>query len=502
MAGLAVRRAARRLAAWAPFMAAVIAAAALAVGAVSYAGVRPARNAAVQAALTPAGGHQAARLRLSYGCASPAGQRQIIVLLSAAFPVRVSTGTPIAATGSQIAITIPAATIAALAPPHAASVAASARLTMTVALRRVSAAAAWTALTAPATAIPVQGSLVTTVSGAAAPVTVSSPGPVTFRPAALSVVLTWAAAAGGASPSPAASPAGPPASPAASSLACTPDAGQRTSLATVTVACAAARGKAPLAVAAPCPPEPKGGLKLNPRFPLPKPPKGSKILFPEPADGCAYVKGFADVAKLNGASLLGPALTDLALDVRVVQKLTPPIYYEIDTPAQLEYRSCATCQLVHGFPPAKATFLGFGFVPVTAVMQLTEVGTININSVGSGFALATNTVWSELTLRIHDVTVNGTPLDVGSRCQSVTPFLAKLVGTITSKPPYSLQNGGPLTGLVNIPAFTGCGVTENLDPLFTGAVSGERNFNELTQGALCPLIGTGTCPPPIPVPLR
>jgi hypothetical protein len=270
----------------------------------------------------------------------------------------------------------------------------------------------------------------------------------------------------------------------------------------VSVRGAGAPRQSPLAASAFCLPQPPGGLKLNPRFPLPKPPKGSQVIFPTPTAGCAYVKGYADAGKLKEAALVGPGLTDLSLNTRVVEHQAPPVYFEFDTAGQLDYRPCATCKIAHGLPPVRETFLTFGFVPVTAWLQLTERGTLNIISIGGGFTLTSNTVWSTMSLRVYGVTVNGVPLDVGPNCHTVSPFLIKLVGTVHSKPPYSLQNGGPLTGQVSIPDFTRCGVTENLDRLFTAAISGKRNFTELTQGALCPLIGTGVCPPPIPTPLH
>ena len=77
--------------------------------------------------------------------------------------------------------------------------------------------------------------------------------------------------------------------------------------------------------------------------------------------------------------------------------------------------------------------------------------------------------------------VNGTPLNVGRHCQTV-PATVTLTGRT---PQYTLLDGGPLTGYVTIPRFTGCGVGENLDPLLTASVSGPRNFVILTQGPLC-----------------
>jgi hypothetical protein len=241
---------------------------------------------------------------------------------------------------------------------------------------------------------------------------------------------------------------------------------------------------------------------LNRHFPLPHPPPGSTVIYPPPEHGCAYIVGYADVRKLNGASLVGPGLTNLAIGDRVVYKYTGNTYFEEDSAAQLDYQACRTCRIVHALPPAHATFLGFGFMPVSATMQLTEIGTMNVIGVGTASALSSNTAWSLMALRIYDVKVNGHALAVGPHCQTVRPVLIKLTGLSSGVQPYSLQSGGPLTGQVTIPPFTGCGVTENLDPLFTGTVSGPGNYTKLTQGPLCTPIGDLGCPPEIPRPLR
>ena len=100
------------------------------------------------------------------------------------------------------------------------------------------------------------------------------------------------------------------------------------------------------------------------------------------------------------------------------------------------------------------------------------------------------------------VKVNGVPLDVGSRCETGR-FDAVLTGSSASTPPYNVVTGGPLTGMVDIPPFSNCGVGENLDPIFNAAISGPRNFNLLTQGPVCFLVGGGgICPPPKPKPLH
>ena len=60
------------------------------------------------------------------------------------------------------------------------------------------------------------------------------------------------------------------------------------------------------------------------------------------------------------------------------------------------------------------------------------------------------------------------------------------------------MTGGPLEGTVTIPTFTGCGVTENLDPLFTGSISGPGNLARAIQGKPCNVLVT-SCKPTVPV---
>ena len=72
-------------------------------------------------------------------------------------------------------------------------------------------------------------------------------------------------------------------------------------------------------------------------------------------------------------------------------------------------------------------------------------------------------------------------------------FDAILTGTSASNPPYSIQFGGPLTGMVTIPHVQNCGVGENLDPIFNCGDLGPENFNLLTQGPLCIVLGAVGC---------
>lgn len=224
---------------------------------------------------------------------------------------------------------------------------------------------------------------------------------------------------------------------------------------------------------------------------------------------------------------------------------------------QLDYQGSAE------FPPERATFLAFGFTPVTATINLDEAtasdGSLipvtetayqqytNPNyydpgqyfdpkdsyepSVCSTLNGTTQSVCNDivvtataaLTLKLTDVTVNGTPVNVGDHCETAGPLYTPgspgdtgddrvvLTGGSSSVYPYpqfgsasipgagvSIYTGGELAGVVTIPAFTGCVTSagENLDPLLDAAVSGAGNYVETTLGELCTVgMITGACTP-------
>jgi hypothetical protein len=124
--------------------------------------------------------------------------------------------------------------------------------------------------------------------------------------------------------------------------------------------------------------------------------------------------------------------------------------------------------------PAAGTFLSFGFVPVNATTTFTEQG----DATGT-FTNGIADVTSQLELGLSDARVNGTKLDVGSACRTVTPVAVRING------PLNLLGSSDFTTSITIPQFTGCGVTENLDPLFDGLVSGPGNELDITLTLRC-----------------
>ena len=440
------------------------------------------------------------RVSLAYVCLFPSGQQPVSVLAQATFPAAGTAGQPIQPTAAGVTVTLPHPAVASLAPLRAANVSAIARLSTPVTERGRSVPMVWPGLAAREARLPAKGSLAFTASGTVPPVTVAVPGDVTFTAAGLSLVFTPRRTSNATMSS-------------VLRVGCTVKPGQDTALASVPVATASSApipGHAgPARSTGPgtnfCP-KLKKALKFNPRFPLPKPPPGSNVLHsPGLPPYCVYADGYSDVLKLKGAAFLGPGLSNVSPFLNSIFDFHPPKinYFQQDSAAELSF---------HGqreFPPAKATFLAFGFVPATATMHLMELGTMNIVTLGAAAPTqcqhpcpTITTVYTRLFLRIDGVTVNGVPLAVGRQCQ--TPgFDVILQGSSATNPPYSFTAGGPLTGTVKIPHFAGCGVGENVDAIFNASISGPGNFTLLTQGLVCQQgpspIG---CPPKVPKPLR
>lgn len=143
------------------------------------------------------------------------------------------------------------------------------------------------------------------------------------------------------------------------------------------------------------------------------------------------------------------------------------------------------------FPVARSAVLGFGAIPITADLHLTQlvksgrIEPINVyskNQVDYPFKKYPTHVRGRVEVRIANVKADEVPLDVGPDCHSVVPMELRLTGT---DPSYNLFAGGPLYGTLTIPRFTGCGTGgDDLDPLLNGMISGPGNAIVLHQGNL------------------
>lgn len=110
--------------------------------------------------------------------------------------------------------------------------------------------------------------------------------------------------------------------------------------------------------------------------------------------------------------------------------------------------------------------------PVTLSRTVPGVGTVRgtvtlgpAHIEGSAFSGFTGT--AKWPVKISDVTVNGTPYDVGSACGTAEP-----VTTVLKSDDWQLDKGGHLTSTYTIGAFANCG---SATPFLTTGVSGPGN---------------------------
>jgi hypothetical protein len=442
-------------------------------------------GAGLSAGAGAAAGQQIADLHLHHTCLFPSGERPVDVRIEAAFPDAAQAGEQIRPTEVAASLTLPPAALADLTALDAAAVAADVRLAVTVTGSAEATERAWIGLTAPTTAVPEATDLALTAKGAVAPVTATAPGETTFAAGDLTMVLAMQRADGSRT------------TPAALSVACTLDPGQDARLATVPVAAqpsgpslqeeSPTSEEPPVGEEPPPGEDPPPGEEQPPEEP-PFPPECGDIppTAPDVPTGCTFIVGRSNVAKLKASAPIDPALLNIAL-------------------ANLEFTENGlalqhnTAELPTGsLPPSTATFLTFGFMPIRATMQLTQTSPIDVEAIGQ--FLPPFDYWigatTTMSIRISDVTVNGVPLDVGPDCRSAEPMQVRLVG---GTPEFTnIFVGGPLEGFVTIPPFSGCGVTEDLDPLLTGTVSGPDNYVKFIMGTLCIPLEPFFCPPSVP----
>lgn len=449
--------------------------------------------ASAAASTRPSSGLETHNLRLAYTCIFPSGRQQVGVQVRATMPSITTAGQPIQPTGVQTIITLPPAAVADLSRLGAALAAGGDQLMTVVPENGHPIRVAWRGQTSQLTPVPGKGELALATLGPVSGVPTSQLGRISFTLGRLALAITLRKANGALT------------DPATLRVACALNPRQNARLATVAVTKPTATSR---------PGEGRTSPVVAPRQVIHSakkakfPPGCAKIPVKGPSAQpvCAWIDGFSNVNKLRGAAELGPGLLNIDLNEKF--KITNTNIISLSS-AQLFY---------HGkmeLPPTQTTFLTFGFVPVSATLELVELKPISIHSdetLKPPTFKITASATSYLRIRIYNVRVNGEPLDVGSHCQSQSPFKLVLHGKgetlshpVTHEVGYTVQTGGPLTGLVSVPPFSGCGVGENLDRLFTASISGSHNFTLQTQGTTCgPSLSPSatTCPPPVPKPQR
>jgi hypothetical protein len=427
---------------------------------------------------------------LTYNCQFPSGRDAVRVAVAATLPASVAPGQRVQPTGVQITAGLGRTAVADLIRIGAASVTASGAFSTIETAQGKSVTAQWPADSAAAYPLPATGGVKLTEAATAPPATAGSPGTITFTAGDLVLNLNPKQADGTAT------------TPATVRVPCALGTGANSTLAVITVA--AANPSASPSGSQSSPASPPHTTKI----PKGLPPGCGKIKVVGTGTAtCAYITGYSDVAKLYGAALLQP------------KRPARPGLVNVDFAESHQFKKGklvvhSTGELYyqgrHELPPVTATFLAFRFVPVTATLHLVELTPIKIVSVSGikapPYPITVRTT-TKISVRVSGVTVNGVPLDVGPHCRAASAVKLDLTGRGQNTfPPkgYTVPTGGPLSGRLTIPRFTGCGVSENLDPLLTGSISGPGNFTKVTQGKLCgpSQPANWSCPPPVPKPLR
>ncbi|MFE5796267.1 DUF6801 domain-containing protein [Streptomyces sp. NPDC056503] len=489
---------------------------------------------------------------LPYVCALPSGPQAATVRITAAFPERAAVGEEIRPTDVTTTVELPAAAVAGLTAPRAATVRAETRLAVGVAQNEQRTEVTWSG-TAQPVAVPAEGPLVLATSGDVPSLTTDTAGRLVLTAGTLAVDLAPSAADGAA------------ATPAALSVACAPgpDAEGRTVLAEVPVGADSSAGTpstpppSPTAPSSPSSPPvgrppadrptdgrptvgvpettrgtpgvpktPEAGRQADrgpaaadedaPGTPAPRPDAPPCVTEkPTPLSLSAYITGYSNVRKLNGASLVPVTCMLIEQGEMQIPNEPPPegeFHFTNLSLADLSYQGRKQT------PPFTATFLTFDFQPVTATMVLEQTGPITVDTlvrvIFSTFDnYLENTVRAPLVLRVLDVKVNGVDLDVGPSCRTATPLASPEpepdtypgdhlvllgLGRIPFGQPaegYVLTGGGALTGEVTIPPFKDCGAGgEDLDRLLTASISGPGNYLKQIQGQTCS-VGVEVPPP-------
>ncbi|MFG2669536.1 DUF6801 domain-containing protein [Streptomyces sp. NPDC048445] len=465
-----------------------------------------ARSGAVLAAVLMAGmipgaqasaGDRDVHIDVKYGCDFPSGTRPVSVRVSATVPEEGEVGKPVQLRDVSTELVLPEAGLPDLAGLGEAGAEAETKLTMGVAQGDHTAETVWIGTTGDPVAVPDAGEFTVTSSGDVPSVTAGSSGGLTFTAGKLTALLT--------SPK----TADPAAEPSAVMLNCVPEPDQVLELGTVRIA------------GDPQWPSPQpsatdedtasGDSGTSRDEATPKVDDPDDPVKPTLQDGkappCvgdqddqfslnAYVTGYANVAKLKGATLFPVACSQIEQGATVIKIVDGLVHIFQDSSVLLDYRGKPQ------LPPATGTFLTFGFMPTTATLEMTQIPpadgpdgkpSANIHSdlkiLSPGNSEGTTTIDLQLQLRLHDVKVNGVALDVGANCRTERPFELPLRGRMVLKDGvqtgYTLVTGGVLTGQVTLPPFSGCGVGEDLDDIFTASISGVPGYVKQVQAPPC-----------------
>ncbi|TDB96071.1 hypothetical protein [Actinomadura sp. 7K534] len=235
-------------------------------------------------------------------------------------------------------------------------------------------------------------------------------------------------------------------------------------------------------------------------------PETPSTLFPMDGPGemyCIKATGFFNVKKAGNA-------VPVAVENNVRALTTSYVGNPLFGPNWSEFHG----YFVNQTYPTPATMLGFGFMPTRATATALQVG-----APGSGaadpitgnmrilqrlatFAIPDPTVENQeiranayIRIKADQAEVNGVPLDLGDKC-TTSPTLLSASGFMGNLRTGTTQYDQGQTLIAQdfaIPAFSNCGVGEDLSPILTASVSGTGNYANLESGQWCIVINGHNC---------
>ncbi|MFC3452945.1 DUF6801 domain-containing protein [Amycolatopsis speibonae] len=385
----------------------------------------------------PLQGAAPARQTLNNTCVfpDPVGERPVVMETSATLPKVVQTGKPLQIKDFSLTFSLAEGTLG-----EVTEVAGGATVELT-ATREDKKTPVPVTLTIPATKVPATGEVKLVATGKVPEIAMTVPGELRLSTGAPSLALASTSAETPLKP-----------------ITCTQNPGQDTTLGSVALL---AMGVAKPDSGKPGERKPQPGTHATNDEPDP-----NVLVFPlQPFE----VQGTSTIAKLGAFARLTQAFMFNAFWI------VPP-----DPPSSITGTTM--------MPPSKVTFLGFGFAPITATMELlppdhragNHIIDINGTVISEPDGSSTVTTRIEVFAKLSGVTINGVALDVGDSCLTAGPLVLNLRGE-----KYDMFNGGVLRTDPNaadpayreftLPKFSGCGVKENLDSLLSGMSSGPGN---------------------------
>ncbi|MGW5744236.1 DUF6801 domain-containing protein [Amycolatopsis sp. NPDC003861] len=379
--------------------------------------------------------------------ADPLGSRKLTVATTATLPTLAKTGTSATIGRYSAQFSLPRDVALSLLPAGATAGSLQGAVQLALAVHQGERSDQIpVALAVAPTPLPETGDVTLTATGAVPDIAINTIGSVTFDVTAPKLALAAvpaAAAPATATPETPDAPAAPPAPP----IACTLDPDQQTTLGTILVQPPAKPGA-----------EQKAALGASAALEDDPPPNEYTVPL-----GLITVMTRSTVARLGATVVADPAIL-----------LNAFFTVNIDT-GESRVSGAAV------FKPATTTFLGFGFVPVTATVEFLPVDYQNSKMIEVGGGLFTDdegytNLRTELKVmgRLSSAKVNGVPLDVGPDCVTKEPVSLEITGRYD---PFTTGHvrTDPEKGFY-LPPFRDCGAGgQDLTPLLSGMSTGWGN---------------------------